>query len=192
MARLKVIEGGRSRAARFEALLERHYDVLYRVAYRFTRSVPDAEDLVQEVCVRAYPRLEEIERLEDPRGWLICVLRRIYIDQTRRYERSHVTSMEETEENVLASDLPGPFEQAVRTDAEQRLEQAWQHLDRAQRTLLALHDIEGYSLAELVEITGVKEGTLKSRLHRARVRLGRLLQRSENVSRPTFGKRGSQ
>jgi RNA polymerase sigma-70 factor (ECF subfamily) len=45
--------------------------------------------------------------------------------------------------------------------------------------LLALHDIEGYSLADLQEITGLKEGTLKSRLHRARVRLGKLLQREQ-------------
>jgi len=192
MAGLKVIDGGRSRAARFDALLRRHYDVLYRIAYRFARSVPDAEDLVQEVCVRAWPRLDEIEGLEDPRGWLVCVLRRIYIDQTRRYERSHVSSIEESDEQVLASDLPGPFEQAVRDDSERRLEQAWRHLDATQRVLLALHDIEGYSLAELVEMTGTKEGTLKSRLHRARVRLGRLLQREEKVARPSFGKRSGR
>lgn len=192
MAGLKVIDGGRSRAARFDALLRQHYDVLYRIAYRFTRSVPDAEDLVQELCVRAYPRLDEIERLEDPRGWLICVLRRIYIDQTRRYERSHVSSVEDTDEHALASELPGPFEEAARADSERRLAQAWRHLDRPQRVLLALHDVEGYSLAELVEMTGVKEGTLKSRLHRARVRLGRLLQRDEKIARPSFGERGRQ
>jgi RNA polymerase sigma-70 factor (ECF subfamily) len=45
--------------------------------------------------------------------------------------------------------------------------------------LLALHDVEGHSLAEINEITGIKEGTLKSRLHRARVRLGKLLRREQ-------------
>jgi DNA-directed RNA polymerase specialized sigma24 family protein len=58
---------------------------------------------------------------------------------------------------------------------------AWRHLDTEQKALLALHDIEGHSLAELQEITGLKQGTLKSRLHRARVRLGKLLRREDNA-----------
>jgi RNA polymerase sigma-70 factor (ECF subfamily) len=61
--------------------------------------------------------------------------------------------------------------------ARRRLDEAWRHLDEEQRALLALHDVEGYSLLELNELTGIKEGTLKSRLHRARVRLGKLLER---------------
>jgi RNA polymerase sigma-70 factor (ECF subfamily) len=55
-------------------------------------------------------------------------------------------------------------------------------LDADARVLLALHDIEGYSLAEMKEITGIKEGTLKSRLHRARAKLGKLLQRQTVVN----------
>ena len=64
-----------------------------------------------------------------------------------------------------------------------RIEDAWRHLSEEQRLLLALHDVEGYSLAEIHSLTGLKDGTIKSRLHRARVRLGRLLQR-ERQSRP--------
>jgi RNA polymerase sigma-70 factor (ECF subfamily) len=54
-------------------------------------------------------------------------------------------------------------------------------LNHEQRLLLALHDVEGHSLAEIHALTGIKDGTIKSRLHRARVRLGRLLQRDEAV-----------
>mgnify|MGYP001218694502 CR=1 FL=1 len=64
-----------------------------------------------------------------------------------------------------------------------RLDRAWRHLDEDQRSLLAMHDIEGYTLAELMEITGLKEGTLKSRLHRARARLGKLLRHEEGTRR---------
>ena len=92
VTKLAVIPGGRSAAQRFETLVRPHYDVLYRTAYRLTRSIPDAEDLVQEVCVRAYPRLEVLADLDNPRGWLLCVMRRLFIDQTRRYERSRVES----------------------------------------------------------------------------------------------------
>lgn len=182
MGRLTVIPGGRASAQRFEALIRPHYDVLFRTALRLTRSVHDAEDLVQEVCVRAYPRLDEILDLEQPRAWLLCVMRRIFIDGTRRYERAHVQSLETTDQDSLVSDAVGPPEQADRLSESERLDRAWQRLDRDQRGLLALHDIEGYSLAELMDMTGLKEGTLKSRLHRARIKLGKLLKFEEHAA----------
>jgi RNA polymerase sigma-70 factor (ECF subfamily) len=77
------------------------------------------------------------------------------------------------------SQAPGLAEQTDEALQSRRLDQAWRRLDRDQRALLALHDIEGYSLAELTEMTGLKEGTLKSRLHRARVKLGKLLRHEE-------------
>lgn len=176
MARLTLIQGGKSKVERFEALIGRHYALLYRTAYRFTRSVPDAEDLVQEVCVRAFPRLDELERLDQPHSWLLCVMRRIFIDQLRRFDRSHVDSIETTDPASFVADGPGPLEETESALWSRRLDRAWRRLDEDQRTLLALHDIEGYTLAELMEITGLKEGTLKSRLHRARSRLGKLLK----------------
>lgn len=174
MPSFKVIQGGRSRAGRFEALLAEHYAVLYRVALRMTRSPHDAEDLVQEVCVRAFPRLEELETLDDPRGWMLLILRRLFIDQARRYDRRHV----ETKESMadFESAEPGPAEQTDRICRAEWLDRAWRRLDPEQRSLLSLHDLEGYALAEIHDMTGLKIGTLKSRLHRARVRLGRLLE----------------
>ena len=190
VTKLAVIPGGRSAAQRFEALVRPHFDVLYRAAYRLTRTVHDAEDLVQDVCVRAYPRLEELADLDSPRGWLLCVMQRLFIDQTRRYERSHVAPLDARLEETLVSDAPAIPEQADALLRRQRLDRAWQWLSKEQRGLLALHDIEGYSLAELTQLTGLKEGTLKSRLHRARVKLGRLLRRVENAAGSEVGSGG--
>lgn len=193
MARLTVIRGGRSTVERFEALIGRHYQLLYRTAYRFTRSVHDAEDLVQEVCVRAYARLDELEQLDQPHSWLLCVMRRIFIDQLRRFDRSHVDSMDVHDVSAFAADGPEPPEQTDAALWSRRLDEAWRHLDEDQRSLLAMHDIEGYTLAELMEITGLKEGTLKSRLHRARARLGKLLRLEERTPRSmTTGARGQK
>jgi RNA polymerase sigma factor (sigma-70 family) len=179
MGKQVVTPGGESESERFATLIRQHYDVLYRAGYRLTRSTVDAEDLVQEVCLRAYPRLGEIERLEQPRGWLLRVLYRLFIDQRRRYERRHVRPIDEDEEFV--SDDPGPAEEADRALHRWRVEDAWAYLNQEQRLVLALHDVEGYTLAEIHSLTGLKEGTIKSRLHRARVRLGRLLQREDAV-----------
>jgi len=174
--------GTSSAVERFELLVQPHYEVLYRTAYRLTRSKHDAEDLAQEVCVRAYPRLEELASLEQPRGWLLRVMYRVFIDWSRRYERTHVASMEVVDVLEMASDEPGPADLAERAFDARYLDRAWLRLDREQRALLALHDVEGRSLAEINEITGIKEGTLKSRLHRARVRLGKLLRHEQTSS----------
>jgi RNA polymerase sigma factor (sigma-70 family) len=174
--------------ARFAALVEPHYETLYRVAYRLTRSGHDAEDLAQEVCVRAYTRLDELELLEQPRGWLLRVLYRLFVDTVRRYERKHVGSIDAVAAE-LVSEEPTPLEEAERALARRRLDSAWRHLDAEQQALLALHEVEGHTLAELAELTGLKEGTLKSRLHRARVRLGKLLERESVVAALAHRKR---
>jgi RNA polymerase sigma-70 factor (ECF subfamily) len=91
----------------------------------------------------------------------------------------------------LASDEPGPSDLAERAFDARHLDRAWLRLDREQRALLALHDVEGHTLAQINEITGIKEGTLKSRLHRARVRLGKLV-RHEESSQPARLRTGAQ
>ncbi len=178
---LPVIRHRQSPAARFEALIQPHFDALHRSAYRLTGNVHDAEDLVQEVCVRAYPKLSELEQLDRPRSWLLRVLYRLFVDLTRSWEHSRVqplSTMEEEEWGMtMASADPGPEALAGGSQIEERLDRAWRHMTREQRALLGLHDVEGYSLAELREITGLQLGTLKSQLHRARIRLGKLLQR---------------
>lgn len=188
MGKGTVDPGGASEQDRFATLIRQHYRALYGAAYRLTRSTADAEDLVQELCVRAYPRLGEIEQLEQPRGWLLRVLYRLFIDLRRRYERRNVRGIDEDEEFV--SGEPGPPEEAERALEKWRIEVAWQHLSQEHRLLLVLHDVEGYSLAEIQSLTGLKDGTIKSRLHRARARLGRLLQRDEPAGSTLVNERG--
>jgi RNA polymerase sigma-70 factor (ECF subfamily) len=139
--------------------------------------------------VRAYPRLGEVEALEHPRGWLLRVLYRLFIDMRRRYERRNVRAIDENEEFV--SSEPSPPEEAERALDRWRIEDAWRHLNSEQRLLLVLHDVEGYSLAEIQSLTGLKDGTIKSRLHRARVRLGRLLKRDQVMTTAIAEPRGS-
>lgn len=181
MPKLRVIPGGRSDDAEFERLIAPHLAVLYRAAYRFTRNAADAEDLVQDVCIRGFLKRADLEGMESPRAWLLRVQYRLFIDGARRRKSAPSTAMSELPEEIAACEMPseepGPDVQADSVLAERRLERAWRHLDNVQQALLALHDIEGYSLIELEGMTGLPQGTLKSRLHRARVRLGRLLQR---------------
>lgn len=177
---------------RFELLIRPHYDALYRTAWRWTRSVEDAEDLVQEVCTRAWPRLDELERLERPKSWLLRVMYRLFVDLTRRHDRTRVVPLDNVVAESLVCERPGPEDSTDSDRNSDRMARAWQRMDREKRALLAMHEVEGYTLAEIAEITGIKEGTLKSRLHRSRVLLGRLLNPDAVVTELKVGSGGAR
>jgi len=184
MARLSLIRGGGEAEASFEQHVRPHYSTLFRVAVRFTGSRADAEDLVQETCLRAHRHIGRVKALDNPLTWLLCILRRLYIDRMRRYERKNLISLDEGALGEIASGAPGPAESVNSAQVAQKIERCLRKLDAEQRTLLILHDVEGYSLNELETITAIKLGTIKSKLHRARVKLGRLLQAGGDFAEP--------
>lgn len=173
-----------ARAAQFEELLREHLTALYRSAYRWTGAVDRAEDLVQELLVRLYPRLDELLRLDRLRPWALRVMYRIFVDQVRRDRNSPVQlSVESRDErhSIEDDDLepadpsPGPLELTEQELTQGRILDAWALLGEEHRVVLSMHDIEDYSLPEVAQMLDIPIGTLKSRLHRARARLRELL-----------------
>lgn len=160
--------------ADFSALIAPHLAALFRSAYRLTGHRADAEDLVQEVCMRAYAEIGTLRSFEQPKGWLFKVAYRAFVDGVRRRARSRVRATGEDFDTTRVSDAPSPEDVTEGELAERRLLDAFGRLDRDQRALLALH-VEGHSLAELRVITDLSTDVLKARLYRARVRLGKLL-----------------
>jgi RNA polymerase sigma-70 factor (ECF subfamily) len=155
-------------------LLAPHLASLFRSAYRLTGNRADAEDVVQEVCVRAYTHLATLRALEQPKSWLLKIAYRVFVDGARRRARSPVRASSEDFDTTRPSNEAGPEERVEAELAERRLLAAVAGLDRDQRALLALH-VEGYTLAELAAMTDLSTDVLKARLYRARVRLGKLL-----------------
>jgi RNA polymerase sigma-70 factor (ECF subfamily) len=166
-----------ARHADFARLIAPHVDALFRAAYRLTGQRADAEDLVQDVCVRAYANLRTLEQLDQPKAWLLKIQYRAFVDGVRRRDRSPLRATGEDLDASHASVDPSPEEIAEGSLAERRILAAWSCLDKEQRALLALH-VEGYTLAELQSITDLSTDVLKARLYRARVRLGKLLEYS--------------
>ena len=158
----------------FRDLVAPHLQALFRSAYRLTGNRADAEDVVQEVCVRAYAQLSVLRALEQPKGWLFKIAYRVFVDGARRRARSPVRATAEDFDATRTSDEPSPDDHAEGELAERRLLAALAKLDQEQRALLALQ-VEGYSLSELEAITELSTDVLKARLYRARVRLGKLL-----------------
>ena len=161
-------------SSQFERLLRPHLERLYRLAFRFTGSPEDAEELVQELCARLLPKLGELARLEQPGPWLARSLYNLFVDQVRHRARSPVDAVADLPE--IASTLPGPDEAASGALTAERITAALTQLTPEQRAVLAWHDVEGYTLEELAGSQSLPLGTLKSRLHRARAALRQLLR----------------
>ena len=174
-----------SHKARFETLLRPHFDALYAAARRLTSSVADAEDLVQDVALKAFERVDELERIEHPRAWLLRVMYNRFVDEHRSAQRSPVASAatgfdsEDPDEHEHGGGLPDEaFDREIRIT---RILMAMQRLDGESAALIALRDIEGLTIAELERLTGAPAGTIKSKLHRGRSRLGRILASDETL-----------
>lgn len=146
----------------------------------------EAEDLFQELLIRAYGKLDELVSIDEPGPWLSRVMYNLFIDERRRFARRRLHTVEEGQ---LAGDGLAGFagtEDPVR-DNERRekmlmLDAALSQLSDEHRLVVLLHDTEGYKLKEIQELTGVAVGTLKSRLHRARARLREILAQNGTFS----------
>jgi RNA polymerase sigma-70 factor (ECF subfamily) len=159
----------------FAAHVAPHLEALFRLAWRLLRNTPDAQDLVQDTCVIACGRLDEVAATASPRAWLLSVLHNRFIDGQRRRRRSPIVSIDETDEVIpLATDGFDPEQLLQQYQDEQSLEQAFLQLNDTQRTLLSLR-AEGYELPEIETITGIDRKVLSARLNRARVTLAQRL-----------------
>jgi RNA polymerase sigma-70 factor (ECF subfamily) len=156
-----------------EALV--HLDALYRVALRLTANAADAEDLVQETMLRAYRSWDRYTPGTNAKGWLLTILRHLFINEYRRKTRHPETVDVDTIEpfalfqEVQEEDPQGAFFDKIVDDEVLR---AVDQLPEAFREAVTLSDVEGLSYEEVAKVLDVPVGTVKSRLYRGR----RLLQ----------------
>jgi RNA polymerase sigma factor (sigma-70 family) len=168
---------------RFSSVVEPHLDALFRAAYRLTRNRADAEDLVQNTCVRAYGRLNELRDAGPVKSWLLRVMHNLFVDDMRRARRSPIDPVGNVMGIATAAACPGPTPEESLDNSQRmaQLERAWQRLDRGHRAVLALR-AEGYKLPEIARITNIAMDALTMRLYRARQSLTRRLHEEQASS----------
>lgn len=150
----------------FRQLLERHYDLIYRVAYRFFGNAADAEDVAQDVCVGLCDKLRSYRGEARFTTWLYRVALNACRDRARRH--AAVRSLHETYAEVSDLIEAGGRETACRLSW---VYEALSSLDPALRETALLVLAEDMSHAEAAEILGVKEATVSWRMHEVRKRL---------------------
>lgn len=182
---LQLWQRGNGGASDFERVIRPHLPSLYRLAYRLSGTETDAEDLLQEMLLRLHDRTAELVALDRPGTWLARVLYRLYVDEYRRtrlrpspaadYRSGNPGDEDDPVTEAEAGPELDPEKLAERAHDTARLQRALDALPEDQRTVVLMHDVEGYRLTEVSELIEVPLGTLKSRLHRARRSLRDLL-----------------
>jgi RNA polymerase sigma-70 factor (ECF subfamily) len=158
-------------ARQFDALVRPQIPQLYTAAYRLLGNRADAEDLVQEVLLKLYPRTSEMQELRDLTQWLLRVLYNQFVDFTRRRARRPRTVPDDEQFDAAPDPAAGPEQLAEERDITARVDAAIARLSPEHRALVTLHMMAGHTLEELATVLGAPLGTLKSRLHRAKAAL---------------------
>ncbi|HNP37094.1 MAG TPA: RNA polymerase sigma factor [Woeseiaceae bacterium] len=164
---------------RFTRVVQPHFDRLYGLAWRLSGQQASAEDLFQELMIKACLKLDELEQLDEPGAWLARVMYNLFVDEHRRFARQRLLLVGEG--RLPGDGLAGfageddPVRNAERDEETAELERALEKLGEEHRIVLLLHDADGYKLKEIQELMGVPIGTVKSRLHRARARFQEIL-----------------
>ena len=170
---------GHSGQNSFSATIRPQLEPMYRFAYRLTGHREDAQDLVQDVLLKLHQRPEQLAAVDTLGSWLRRVVYNQFVDNRRRYARGrfHLVQHDELSADPDRAMAPQATPEEL-TDGEftiRRLREALARLSDDHLLIINLHDVEGYTLAEIAEITGISLGTLKSRRQRARERLQKIL-----------------
>ena len=177
--------------AAFTHLVRLHKVRIFNVCLRMMSNRAEAEDIAQDVFVRAFMSINSFRGDSALNTWLyriainLCKNRLKYHARRRanahtRLEPVHDRATAKTAGSTVGEPVPRPDLILEGNQAEQRVQRALATIEASFRELLVLRDIQGLSYSEIMEITRLPEGTVKSRLHRARSALRRAFDEQEH------------
>jgi RNA polymerase sigma-70 factor (ECF subfamily) len=168
--------------AAFARLVALHEGMVFNLAARLLGDGEEARDVAQEVFLQVYRTLGRFEGRSGLKTWLYRIVvnqchnrRRFWRRRRRDREQPLDEQMDAREAGVSGSDFASPFEEAVRRERARRVQAALLELSFEHRAVLVLREVEGLACEEIAASLGVAEGTVKSRLSRAREALRRRL-----------------
>jgi len=177
----------KSRARRFEEIFAAHLDAAYAFARWLTRDERNAEDVVQEACLRAFKSLDGFHG-GNGRAWLLAIVRNTYYTwlKKRRVEALSVSFDEDTMDGgeLAALEAPGSAVDALlqQQDARRLVNAALEQLPEEFREVIVLRELEDLSYKEIAAIAGIPLGTVMSRLARGRKLLLQHLRHAQRES----------
>ena len=157
----------------FRILFERYSGRLFNLIYRMIQHYEDSNDLLQEVFLRVYKNKHKCYKMKNFKGWIYTVALNIARDYIRLHRRRKEEELDEKRQKIKELDLSKKSENE---ELKRKIIKAMKKLNIKYRAVFALRDIQGMSYHEISEALNIEEGTVKSRLNRARLRLARELE----------------
>ncbi|MFT3694611.1 MAG: sigma-70 family RNA polymerase sigma factor [Kofleriaceae bacterium] len=168
----------------FRELIDEHRDKVFNITYRLLGSRAEAEDVAQEVFISVFKTIDTFREESKFSTWLYRVAVNHAKNRIKYLSRRHDRDRDELDETsngpngAIGGPQPKSPDRALEsTQMEKLLQEAIAELDDEQRIVVILRDVEDLSIEEICKITDLPDGTVKSRLHRARLVLRKKLQR---------------
>ena len=162
----------------YEELVRRYQGRIYGLVYNMTSNKEDAEDLVQDVFVKAYKSLDKFQGKSSFYTWVYRIAVNRTINFIKRGKKKRTLSLNDTESGierdpayVELSSKESPIRDASISEIKEKLNEALQKLSEKHRTVVVLHDIQGVPHDEIGKMLGCSSGTVRSRLFYARQQL---------------------
>ncbi|MCR3922497.1 MAG: sigma-70 family RNA polymerase sigma factor [Firmicutes bacterium] len=174
----------------YDELMQRYEKKVYALCFRMVGDRDDAADLAQEAFLKAFRALPSFKGEASFSTWLFRIVTNTCLDERRKRKNNSSVSLDKpwpTEEGELLREVldntPGPLAVTLQRELQAEIRSLLNKLSPAQRAVIVMRDLEGFSYEEMATILQVNMGTIKSRLNRARQQLRTLyLQKREQIS----------
>ncbi|MCT4611912.1 MAG: sigma-70 family RNA polymerase sigma factor [Clostridia bacterium] len=183
----------------FEGLVFRYESKIYNIAYRMFNNHEDANDMAQEALIKIYKNLSKFNFESQFSTWVYRVVVNTCLDEIRKRKNKKEVSMDkeiETAESKamreFESAVKSPEEQAIENETIKEVRECIDELKPEFKSIIVLRDINGFSYTEIAGVLEIKEGTVKSRIARARENLKKIMEQKMNVKRQINRKEGDQ
>jgi RNA polymerase sigma-70 factor, ECF subfamily len=166
----------------FQALVERHRAMVYRIAFQFAGNHHDAEDIAQDVFIKVFRSLDSFRHDAQLSSWLYRIAMNACIDHRRRHlPAAGLSCGDDAEQSLLnmPETGPDPETRAYAGEIGEVLESEIRRLPDGQRLIFIMRHHQGLKLGEIASALGLAEGTVKRQLHSAVHRLRQALTRAD-------------
>ncbi len=159
----------------FDELVERYHGKIYGLTYNMTSNREDAEDLTQEVFVKAFEALPHFRGKSSFYTWLYRIAVNKTINYRKKRNRKRALSLDQFDQDIKTDDVyheltakGSPLRNISLSELQEKLNEALQHLSEKHRTVVVMHDMQGIPHDEIAKVVGASVGTVRSRLFYAR------------------------